>query len=65
MDTTEPLKQTAYDVEERVRLQIDESKRKLIVLHHRVTTYIRANPGKCLLGALATGYIIGRIARRK
>lgn len=65
MDITEPLKQTANDFEERLQPLIEESTEKLTSLHHQLTTYIRANPGKCLLGAMAAGYFIGRIARRK
>jgi hypothetical protein len=28
-------------------------------------SFIRANPGTCLLGAVAVGFIIGRIASRR
>lgn len=65
MEIAEPVKQIAHEIEERARPQIDESTRRLTSLHNRVTIYIRANPGKSLLGAVAVGYIIGRIARRK
>jgi hypothetical protein len=65
MNMTEHLEQTAHEVEERVRPQIEETTKKLSGLNDQVTNYIKANPGKCLLGALAAGYVIGRIARRK
>ena len=29
-----------------------------------MTGYIKENPGQCLLGALALGFLIGKIARR-
>ena len=32
--------------------------------NYDAVAYIKENPGKCLLGAIAAGYIIGRIARR-
>jgi hypothetical protein len=47
-----------------VRPQIDEAKRRLSSLDQTVTGYIKENPGKCLLGALAVGFLIGKIARR-
>ena len=33
-------------------------------MNGKVVDYIKENPGKCLLGAIAAGYVIGRIARR-
>jgi hypothetical protein len=30
-----------------------------------MTSYIKENPGKCLVGALAVGYLIGKIASRR
>jgi phage host-nuclease inhibitor protein Gam len=64
MEMTEQFERTARDIEERVRPQIEEAKKKIGDLNDQVTTYIKANPGKCLLGAIAAGFIIGRIARR-
>ena len=29
-----------------------------------VTSYIKDRPGRCLLGALALGFVIGKLARR-
>jgi hypothetical protein len=29
-----------------------------------VTGYIKDRPGRCLLGALALGFVIGKLARR-
>jgi hypothetical protein len=64
MEITEQFERTARDIEERVRPQIEEAKRKLTDANDQVTAYIKSNPGKCLLGAVAAGFIIGRIARR-
>jgi ElaB/YqjD/DUF883 family membrane-anchored ribosome-binding protein len=30
-----------------------------------VKGFIRENPGTCLLGALAVGFVVGRLASRK
>jgi ElaB/YqjD/DUF883 family membrane-anchored ribosome-binding protein len=64
MEVTEQFEKTARDIEERIRPQIDEAKKKVLDANDRVVSYIKENPGKCLLGAIAAGYIIGRIARR-
>jgi hypothetical protein len=47
-----------------VRPQIDEARRRLTSLNGDVTGYIKENPGRCLLGAIALGFIIGKIARK-
>jgi len=64
MEMTEQFERTAREIEERVKPQIEEAKRKMNDLNDQVTTYVKANPGKCVLGAIAAGFIIGRIARR-
>lgn len=64
MELTQDLENAARQIEERVRPQIEEAKRRLSSLSEQATDYIKANPGKCLLGALAAGYIIGKIASR-
>ncbi len=64
MEMTPELEDTARQIEERVRPQIREAKRRLSELNEQATDFIKANPGKCLLGALAAGYIIGKIASR-
>jgi hypothetical protein len=65
MDMTEHLEQTANNLEERVRPQLKVATQRLALLNKEVSSYIRTNPGKCLLGAIAAGYVIGRIARRR
>lgn len=64
MEMTEQFEKAARDIEERIRPQIEDAKKKVNDLNHQVTSYIKANPGRCLLGAIAAGFIIGRIARR-
>ncbi|HVR61459.1 MAG TPA: hypothetical protein VMU50_06135 [Polyangia bacterium] len=64
MEIAEKIEETAREFEERVRPQLDQAKKRLGAMNDEVIDYIKANPGKCLLGALAVGYIIGRIARR-
>jgi len=64
MEMTEQFEKTARELEDRIRPQIEEAKKKVSDLNERAVSYIKENPGKCLLGAIAAGYIIGRIARR-
>ena len=45
-------------------LTVREAARRLDTLNDDVTDYVRENPGKCLLGALAVGVIIGKLASR-
>jgi hypothetical protein len=64
MEISDQFEQSARDIEARVRPQIEEVKRKITGFNDEAISYIKANPGKCLLGAVAAGFIIGRIARR-
>lgn len=64
MEMTEQIEATAKQVSARVRPQIDEARRRLTSLNGDVTGYIKENPGRCLLGAIALGFVIGKIARR-
>lgn len=64
MEMTERFEEAARTLEDRVRPQIEEAKERLSDLNGRVTSFIRENPGACLLGAVAAGYLIARFARR-
>ena len=65
MEMTERLEDTARELGERVRPQIENAKQRLSSLNDSATDYIKENPGKCLVGALAIGYLIGKIASRR
>ena len=64
MEMTEQIEKAAQQIEDRFRPQIEEAKKKVSDLNDQAVSYIKENPGKCLLGAIAVGYVIGRIARR-
>jgi len=55
----------ARQFQDRVVPQIDEARQNLVDLNDRVVRFIRANPGTCLLGAVAVGFLVGRIASRR
>jgi ElaB/YqjD/DUF883 family membrane-anchored ribosome-binding protein len=59
------LQDKARQLQENLLPQIDEARRNLEDVNTRVVSFIRANPGTCLLGAVAVGFIIGRIASRR
>lgn len=54
----------ARDLQARVGPQIEEARQNLVDLNNRVVTFIRQNPGTCLIGAVAAGFLIGKIASR-
>jgi hypothetical protein len=64
MEMTEQIEATVRQMGARVRPQIDEARRRLTSLNSDVTGYIKENPGRCLLGAIALGFVVGKIARR-
>lgn len=59
------IQDRAREIQERIVPQIDEARRNLVDLNNRVVTFIRANPGTCLIGAVAVGFLIGKIASRR
>jgi len=64
MEMTEQIEATARELGERVRPQIEDAKKKLLSLNEKAIDYIKENPGTCLVGAVALGFLIGKIARR-
>lgn len=63
MESTQ-FQDKARQLQERVGPGIDQAKENLAELNERVVEFIKENPGTCLLGALAVGFIVGRIASR-
>ena len=64
MEIAEQIESTVREVGARVRPQLNDAKRRLTSLNGDVTGYIKENPGRCLIGAIAVGFLIGKIARR-
>jgi len=64
MEIAEQIESTVREVGARVRPQLNHAKRRLTSLNGDVTSYIKENPGRCLIGAIAVGFLIGKIARR-
>jgi hypothetical protein len=65
MEMTEKIEETAREIGARVKPQIEEARRRMESLNTSAIAYIKENPAKCLIGAIAAGYIIGKIAGRR
>jgi ElaB/YqjD/DUF883 family membrane-anchored ribosome-binding protein len=61
---THQIEERAHELSARVRPQMREAREKLESMSETVTEYIKENPAKCLVGAIAIGYVVGKIARR-
>ena len=59
------LQDKARQFQENMVPQLEDARRNLEDLNTRVVSFVRANPGTCLLGAVAVGFIVGRIASRR
>ncbi|MDC0715156.1 hypothetical protein POL68_42300 [Stigmatella sp. ncwal1] len=59
------IQDRARDIQERIVPQIDEARRNLADFNTRAVSFIRANPGTCLIGAIAVGFFVGRLASRR
>lgn len=65
VESTQDLQDRARELQERIGPQIDQARQNLSQLNVRVTSFIKENPGTCLLGALAIGFVVGKIASRR
>ena len=64
MDTT-TTKDHVDDLGQKIRPSIEEAQQKLGRINGRVTSFIQNHPAACLLGALALGYMVARLARHQ
>jgi hypothetical protein len=64
MINTGDLESALHNASEQMKPKLEKAKRQLSSWSERATTYIKDNTGKCLLGALAVGFAVGKIARR-
>jgi hypothetical protein len=65
MQPTEQTAEPLRSLQESFGPQIEEARRNLGDLNTKVVKFIREHPGTCLLGALAVGFVVGRIASRR
>ena len=58
------IEEKAPDVDSQVPPPAEEVKLRLESLNEEVTSFIKEHAGLCLLGAVALGYVVARVARR-
>jgi ElaB/YqjD/DUF883 family membrane-anchored ribosome-binding protein len=56
-----PLEEAAR----RLQPRLEEAQRQLGETGERVKAFVRAHPGACLVGAVALGFLVGRLASRR
>ncbi len=64
MKTAEQIEDVVCEASARLKPQVEEARQRLSSWSETVTDYIKENPGRCLLGALALGFVVAKIARR-
>ena len=50
---------------ERLGPKLKDAQAQLLTVNETVKSFIKENPGSCLLGALAVGFVVGRLASRR
>jgi len=50
---------------ERLGPRLDEAKQQLDMLNVKVKAFVKENPGTSLLGAMALGFVVGRLVSKK
>ena len=65
MDTTPETANTlAGDLASQVTPHIQEARENLTRLNERALAFVRERPGTCVIGAVALGFLVGKIAAR-
>lgn len=52
------------EAQARIAPQIDQARQTLNEINEKSTSWIRQNPGTALVGAVALGFLVGKIASR-
>jgi hypothetical protein len=58
------IEEKTPDVDSHLPPPVEEVKLRLESLNEQVTTFIKEHTGVCLIGAVALGYIVARVARK-
>ncbi len=60
-DTRERLEEQYHNIEK----QVVQTRAQLQEFNEQAVTFIRQNPGWCILGAVTVGYLVGRMASKR
>ncbi len=63
--TTDPGEDSLEQRYRELEQTYDDTRARLEDLNDRAAGFIKENPGVCILGALAAGYVVGRFASRR
>ena len=63
--TPEAFEDKARELQAKLAPQLEQARETLTHFNTRAKAFIRERPGTCLLGALAVGYLVGRLASRR
>ncbi len=63
--TVGSMQDRARELQDRLTPQLEQARQNLNELNTRVLSFVRERPGTCLIGALAFGYLVGKIASRR
>lgn len=61
----DPGQKTIKETMQAAAEHVDELRERFGDTSQRILAFIKERPGVCLLGAVAAGYIIGRLARSR
>jgi ElaB/YqjD/DUF883 family membrane-anchored ribosome-binding protein len=64
MDIPRSIEATSRDLTNRIAPQLESVREGIETFGERASDFIRERPGQALLGALAFGFIVGRIISR-
>lgn len=64
MNIVESIQETTDDVGRSIAAETRTLRDGIRLTNRRAVEYVKGNPAKCLLGALAVGFIVGRLAAR-
>ena len=64
MKTAEQIEDAVSEAGARLKPKVEEARRQISSWNDTVIDYVKKNPGRCLLGALALGFVVGKIAQR-
>jgi hypothetical protein len=63
--TNHSVQDRARELQDRLAPQLEQARAALSDWNTKVSTFVRERPGTALLGALAFGYLVGKIASRR
>ena len=64
METSQQFQDRAREMQQRIAPQLDEARQNLMDFNERAVRFIKERPGTALIGALAFGFVVGKIVSR-